>query len=294
MRDHELLTALAAQAGGVFTRTDARRAGWTPKALHDAVVSGAWRRLERGVYVDAAWYAALPPRDRHLVELRGRLLVRDDGWHAARLSAAIVHGLPLLGRIPAVPTLVRDRGAPTERGSLASARIATLPRADRASVAGLRVTSLARTAFDVARAHSFAEAVVVADAALRAGLAEQELVDLLDRCQGWPGAVAAREALAFADGRTESVLESLSRVAFRALRLPAPEPQVEVWHRGRLVARVDFLWRDHLVVRWGWDAAVAVSPDLGRAVRRGLARGSLNTLEEGVVLRSTGRRLRAA
>lgn len=327
MRDHEALTTAAAAAGGLFSRKAAIESGWTPKAIHEEVVERRWHRLERGVYVDAAWYRGLPPRARHLVDLRARLLVRDKGWHASGLTAAIVHGLPLLGQVPNAPTLVRDRGAPTERGYLTTERVASLPPSDRVVVGDLKATSLARTVFDVARSEPLRAAVVVADAALGSGLGVGELDALLARCRGWPGAIAAGEALALADGRAESVLESISRLAFRDLALPMPEPQVEVWHQGRLVARVDFLWRDHLVVgeadgrvkyedvsslyaekrreerlrdlglevvRWGWDDAFEVSPDLGVAVRRSLARGALNTLADGVVLRSTGVRRVAA
>ena len=52
----------------------------------------------------------------------------------------------------------------------------------------------------------------------------------------------------FADGRAESPLESVSRVACHELGLPAPEAQVEVWLGDELIARVDFLWRGQLTV----------------------------------------------
>lgn len=52
----------------------------------------------------------------------------------------------------------------------------------------------------------------------------------------------------FADGRSESPLESISRVAFHELGLPAPEPQVEVWLGDELLARVDFFWRHRKTV----------------------------------------------
>src|SRR5439155_5833445 len=113
----------------------------------------------------------------------------------------------------------------------------------------------------------------------------------------------------FADPRAETPLESISRVAFHQLGLPAPEPQVEIWHHGYFVARVDFLWRKQClvgeadgkvkyanvedlyaekrreeslrdlgleVVRWDWAAAYRPGPDLQDSIERGLRRGALN------------------
>jgi len=161
---------------------------------------------------------------------------------------------------------------------------------------------------------------VAADGALRVGVTHQELIAVLARARRWPGVVAARAAIAFSDPRAETPLESISRVAFHALGLPAPEPQVEIWYGGELVARVDFLWREQLVVgeadgrgkyasvedlyqekrreerlrdlgfevvRWDWDSAYRPGPSLLAAVERSLERGRLNALLPGVLLRST-------
>jgi hypothetical protein len=50
--------------------------------------------------------------------------------------------------------------------------------------------------------------------------------------------------LAFADGRSESVGESRSRVLIKRLGLPAPDLQVEVRRSsGSLIGRSDFGWR---------------------------------------------------
>ncbi len=108
------------------------------------------------------------------------------------------------------------------------------------------------------------------------------------RCASWPGAQRIPPLLALADGRSESALESLSRVSMHRAGLPMPELQVEVWVDDRFLARLDFLWRDAnlvgesdgrlkyrsgadlyaekrrqeeledvglLVIRWGWPEA---------------------------------------
>ena len=56
-----------------------------------------------------------------------------------------------------------------------------------------------------------------------------------------PGIGKARNVVELADGRSQSVGESLTRVALHRLNLPAPVPQFEV--RTRLeVHRLDFAW----------------------------------------------------
>jgi very-short-patch-repair endonuclease len=56
--------------------------------------------------------------------------------------------------------------------------------------------------------------------------------------------VTVRRVLAVADTRSESVLESRSRVLWLAAALPAPVQQAVIRCDGRFVARVDFLWQE--------------------------------------------------
>jgi hypothetical protein len=65
---------------------------------------------------------------------------------------------------------------------------------------------------------------------------------------GWPGVRAARRAIEFADGRSESPLESASRLKLAGL-VPAPALQTSIFgHDGRFLARSDFLWEEFGVV----------------------------------------------
>ncbi len=54
--------------------------------------------------------------------------------------------------------------------------------------------------------------------------------------------------VAFADPLAESVLESISRVAFHEHGLPPPELQVWVGDEDEIAGRVDFLWREHRTI----------------------------------------------
>jgi hypothetical protein len=65
----------------------------------------------------------------------------------------------------------------------------------------------------------------------------------LDLCARWPGVRAAREAVALADGLSESVLETRSRLKLAEFGLPAPRLQVRIGNEwGGFLARVDFYW----------------------------------------------------
>ncbi len=227
--------------------------------MDNALAQGELVAVRRGVLAAAAELEQRSGRALHETQLHAALLAFSGDWHAARRSAAVLHGLPLLGAGPRVPLLVREKKQPTERSSSRFRRLAALPPEERTTARGLPVTSLARTVFDLARSESFRSGVVVADAALRAGLSPADLEACMERHRGWPGSRAARAVAEFADGRAESPLESLARVAARTTGLPAFEPQVEVWRYGRFVARVDGLWWDHLLVFEGDGAEKLLS-----------------------------------
>ncbi|MCW2713222.1 MAG: Transcriptional regulator, AbiEi antitoxin, Type system [Frankiales bacterium] len=237
------LRSLADRQGGVVTRKQALDSGLSPAAVRTLLRSGRWTALAGGVYAPAASLDP-GPGARHVLEAAARVLTSGLGVVASHRTAALVHGLPLLGRPPVVPQLTR---APRFRGDSSADRylyVAGLAEADTTERGGIPVTSLARTAVDVARRADFRSGVVTADGALRAGLHREELGAVAHACRGWPGGARAVRAAAFADERAETPLESITRVAYHWEGLPPPETQVEVRDpRGRLVALVDFLWR---------------------------------------------------
>lgn len=88
------------------------------------------------------------------------------------------------------------------------------------------------------------------DSALRRGCDRSELASVLEVCRRWPGIRKARAAAEFADPRAASPLESISRVAFHEMGLPAPELQVPLVfdHLGDPTTIVDFYWEEFRVV----------------------------------------------
>ena len=88
------------------------------------------------------------------------------------------------------------------------------------------------------------------DAALHAELLDLgELLERLLEIAGTPGSRAAARAVRFADGRSESVGESRSRVLLHRLGLPPSDIQFRVTTPGgEFVARTDFVWADERLV----------------------------------------------
>lgn len=242
------LAALAASQGGPFTRRQAEDAGyraWEIRALR----SREWVDLHRGVYVERALLEAADATARHVLHAAARVLASSLEPAVSHRSGALVHDVPLLGRPPAVPQLTRAPRHPRDRSESATTHVAPLPPQDVTEVDGIRVTGLARTACDVARTRAFREGVVVADAVLRRLVPREDLLATARRCRSWPGGVRGVQVAEFADGRADGPLESITRLAYAAQGLPAPETQVEVRSpAGVFLGQVDFLWRQQRVV----------------------------------------------
>lgn len=217
-------------------------AGFTDKEVRRQLRSGALRPVRPGCYLRG------PEPDsaaaRHGVATAAALAELAAGSVLSHVSAAVRHGLPVWRIALSRVHVTRARRSGGRAGRLVHVHTAALDDAEIVSVRGSPTTTPARTVVDVARTVGFEEAVAVADAALHAGLVTPaQLAAALARAAGWPGAPAARRVVAAADGRSESVGETRSRLAIRRAGLPAPVPQWEVLDRtGRLVGRADFGW----------------------------------------------------
>lgn len=314
------MTQRAALPDGPFTRSQALAVGHTGAGVAAALRTGQWTRLQTGAYVETAVLQAAGEAERHAIEVAARLLVLRPGWVGARRSAAVLHDLPLLGTTPQRVQLVAAPLRPSDRARSRHERLAALTEPERSVARGVPVTGLARTVVDVSRSEGRRGGVVLADAALRRGLEPAELAWVVQQCSTWPGATRAVAVACFADGRSESLHESVSRVVLAELGLPAPEPQVEVWLDGVLLGRMDFLWKDRRtvgeadgmakyvdrgvlraeklrqealedvglqVVRWGWEESWSRPSHLRHRVQRAFVRGGTATLAPGVRFAST-------
>jgi hypothetical protein len=243
--DDDDLRALAATQGHVFRRSDATHL--SDNEVRRRIDSGEWTRCGRGVYVETGLVQSVAddPLRTHALDIAAARLQLGRWVAASHESAARLHGVALLNPIPTVPRFTARRGAPAKK-SYAELEVAELQDLDVVQLAGGPATSVARTVVDLCRERPFAAGVVTADSALfRQQCSADELDVALHRCAGWPGIKQARVAVAFADARAESPLESLCRVACHEGELPPPEPQLWIAdERGFLFARADLGWKD--------------------------------------------------
>src|SRR3954454_3795513 len=122
-------------------------------------------------------------------------------------------------------------------------------RADRwTSEDGVRLTTVRRTAWDVATLEATMTAVALLDGMLRdaklgnGDLTEQTLVDEFAARRGRWGSRKAQLVLPLVDGRAMSPPESRVRVACHLGGLPHPVPQYEVFEGGMFLGQVDLAW----------------------------------------------------
>jgi hypothetical protein len=237
-----------------FSPPQLAQAGITERKLRSMVERGALVRLARGVYVvgaDARRLTALPGGSSALA-VTAAIVAAGPGAVGSHRTAATIHGLDLLGRTGSeVIAVTRPPGAPGRRTGRPGIQlhIAQLPLEQRTVRLGAPVTSAARTVVDLARTATFREGVVVADSALhREQTTKPELCAVIGACERWPGISQARKVVEFSDSRSESAFESIARVVFAQGGLPPPELQVRVGADGRVIARVDFLWRQYATI----------------------------------------------
>lgn len=229
-------------------------------------------RVRHGAYAEAL-DADNVARHRQLIAATWPIV--GQGTVLSHVSAGVLHGLPawasMLGRVTVIRTGTGHGGTRTHL----HARRSPLDPSEVTMVDGYRVTSLERTAVDLACLLSYERAVAVMDAALRAGALPETLTDSLAAARHRHGIGRAKAASSFADRRAESPAESISRVRMAQVGLACPELQVNVFDEfGHWVARTDFAWIERGVLG-EFDGAVKYrgTPDeVARAVMAEKAR----------------------
>ena len=216
------------------------------------VRQGVLMPLGHGTYARAtvAAQVASDPVGEHALRLASVLAVANPSDVGSHHTAAVIHGLDRLGQCPPDVAVTRPPGGSQKSRSGVHLHVSALPSEHVTVREGIRLTSVARTVVDLARTSSFRSGVVVADSALRSKQASKaELLSVVKECVRWPGIGQARLVVEFSDGRSESALESISRVAFRDQGLPAPE--LQAWVGGAaegVIGRADFLWRQYRTI----------------------------------------------
>lgn len=178
--------------------------------------------------------------------IKARAAWLSTGAVLAGQSAAAIFGTKWLDDEAPAEIARADRHSP--RGIVV--RSSRLAEDEVCNRWGMRVTTPARTAFDIGCGIPVVQAVPILDALLRAtGTKPVDVFALADRHPGGRGVRWLRAALDLADGGAESPQETRVRLLLVGAGLPKPETQIELrgLHRRRI--RVDMGWRE-------WQVAV--------------------------------------
>lgn len=245
-RRFRLLTPTLTHGHGIVSVREAHALGVSSRALQGLVNGGDLLSIAKGMYVERRRYEALDPWGRYRIR-SAAFTLRSPGAVASEWSAAVLLGLPTWGLPPELPTIVRS-GRPaggTTRTPNGSGR--HLPSPERATTGlGIPCTGLRLTAADLARFLELADGLCLVDAAARLE-PHREFSTALHTLRGCSGVGHALRACRFADGRSESVIESYGRAALIEAGLPVPVSNVWIAD-GRMPHRVDQLLVDGAVV----------------------------------------------
>lgn len=224
-----------------------------PARTFDAAVrAGTLVQVVRGAYVDGAALAGLPDYRRRQLIYRFRCLAVATAHDGDRLlsheSAAALHGLPLLHPDHRTVhfTATADKGYANKR--LVVVHAGPVADDDAVVVDGVRVTSAARTAVDVALTTDFERALAVLDSALRQGV---EFADLQQRLKApRKGVGVARRALHHADPKAANPGESWCRAQLIEAGFPEPRLQRAYLLGNGHTAEVDFDFEGEVVLEF--------------------------------------------
>src|SRR5947209_9403748 len=160
----------------------------------------------------------------------------------AGFSAAALHGARWID--PARPATIID----TNRRPAVGVQVWEERIADDeiCLVDGMRLTTPARTALDLARRYSLNDAVAAVDALAQAvGLKSVDIELLVDRYRGRRGMKGAAAALELIDGGAQSPKETSLRLLLLNAGFPRPQTQIAVRNEwGWAEAYLDMGWED--------------------------------------------------
>ncbi len=221
-------------------------------ALFASARRGELVSLFPGVYIDATVWQRMTPAERYRARVKSASLVAPAETVFSHLSAASLWRLPLVGTWPKNAHVLAPSSSGGRSTRIFQRHTVGVPT-EVELIEGVTVTTLARTAVDVASCLDFVAAVAVVDAALRRTshplphlpLSPITLSDLVEELRVLPlrrGREKAWTAIDFADGAADRPGESVSRANMRRMGCPMPQIQVALAGASGRVYIVDFWW----------------------------------------------------
>ncbi len=246
---------------GLILRSETAGTLISDEQLRRMVSTKTLARLWPGAMADFTVVSELHAIERHRLTVIAAARAGRPGRIFSHVSSAAMHRLPMLW-----PDLSKVHVTSPRVGKRATNIVrhqAIVDPPDIEVVDGVTVTSIERTACDVARLGTNRQALAVLDAALQRDADPDRMRQILDSCRGFKGVEMLRRALAHANASSESVGESLSRaVMLEFPDLPVPRQQVKIVDdHGRFIARVDFLLANRVIGEF--DGMVKYSGGLG-------------------------------
>jgi very-short-patch-repair endonuclease len=201
--------------------------------LRERVRTGRLVRVLRG------WYTAPAPAgppwtvDRHLLLARAAAVHRTlTGTHWFSGETAVLLWGCELARVPQVVDVTTTLNPHVRAGRTPGVRRHWTSDGARArettTLLPLPASSLARAVVESTSTLPPREGLVVADSALRSGAERSDLDRVLAANKGARGVRRARDVIGWADGRSESVGESLLRYDLLSAGVAAPSLQIPV------------------------------------------------------------------
>ncbi|QNJ93830.1 hypothetical protein HZU40_05820 [Mycolicibacterium fluoranthenivorans] len=195
----------------------------------------SYRPIYRGIYVPA----------RHEPTLRDRIVGASlaTGGVIAGVAASAWHGASWVDADTDIEVV--SAGRPQRGLVLHDERITSH---EITCIDGVRVTTRARTAFDLARRLPRDKSVARLDALMHANpFAMDDVYALTGRNPRARGLPLLRKALPLVDGGAESPRETWLRLLFIDAGLPKPTTQFVLYEDRRYVRRLDMVWAEFKV-----------------------------------------------
>lgn len=241
----DLLRARAESNGGYLARSEVLSFGNDDRDIQGAIAAGVLVRLRRGAYAFADDYNNLDPLGRHAVLARSVADRLGPNVVLSHASACALHGFALFDVDLSVVHVTRMDGGAGRCESNVAHHVGVPPRDDElVEIDGRLVTAPPRAVWEASTTTTGPGALVVMDSALRDRAVDiEQLRSVASAHAHWQGARRADLSLRFADGRSESVGESLTRFMCFRHGIPRPTLQHEVRDTaGNLIGRTDEAW----------------------------------------------------
>jgi hypothetical protein len=234
---------------------DIREAFGDDRPLRRAVRAGDSARIHRGAYVSLDAWRGLSLDDRHRHQSLAAAHASRSHPTLSHHSAALLWGIPIVEDHPKTVHVLSTPATGTRSEGGFRRHATQFPTIGLIDVDGVAVTNLERTLVEFTVDNSFRSGVAAFDWAFgteRRGepprTTKEAVLQMAARLQLIKGGRKLQRALEFADPRSGSPGESLSRAVMHEWRFPVPELQTEFRDSRGLIGFVDFWWPQHQLI----------------------------------------------